>query len=171
MKAFDNIKKTLGDMAESSGVGAKVSADNPDVKKLCSYGQEIISEAYRTKDTKNRRYNQHDAYGYAVYYDGYEIPDTRGYLGGEMSKGAVRLNGEELRGRSEVDRFLDSYVAPTGRKLTLLVVNAMFYSQMQENGVAPLTTKYRILSQMISKLNDISIQMHGSVRLVNMKEG
>ena len=171
MNAFDNIRKMVSDTTKSSNTRLKVSADNPDVQKLCSYGKEIISEAYRTKETKNRRYNQHDAYGYAVYYNGDEIPGTRGYLGSEMSKGAVRLNGEDLRGRSEVDRFLDNYIAPTGRKFTLLVVNAMFYSRMQENGVKPLATKYRILSQMISKLNDISVQMHGSVRLINMKEG
>lgn len=139
-------------------------AANPDsdlVKLLCSKGLEIIEAAYASKETKDDRYNQRDAYGYAVYYEGMEV--TRGYLDGEWSNGPARINKASdvggKTGRQEVDEWLSSFVPPSlPRTYHLVVVNAMWYSEMQEAGTAPLRGSYKILSQLFYKLDELAVE-------------
>ena len=104
-----------------------------------------------------------------MYYDGTLIGGTKGYLGPQKSTAPAEIDGESVRGRDAVNRFLDSYSAPKGRRLTLLVVNAMSYSQEQEMGLAPMRRKYRILSQVSTTLNSISAELKGKVEMINLE--
>lgn len=155
MRSIDRIIRKV----EDYGINFIPVSDSELVKRLVKAGRKIISDAYSSKETNNVRYNQHDAYGYAVYYDGKEIPGTRGYLGAAMSKKAVKLNGKEWRGREAVSRFLDEYPAPEGNYVTLVAVNAMFYSEMQEKGVAPMHHAFRILSQTFNQLDELKAEL------------
>lgn len=131
------------------------NADSELVQRLMAAGENIITEAYDTKDTNNVRYNQHDAYGYAVYYDGSEIQGTRGYLGAALSKKPVKLKGELWYGREAVDKWLTAYKAPSGNVVTLAAVNAMFYSEIQEKGAYTLKRVYKILSQTFDQFEEL----------------
>lgn len=151
MDGFDDIIRQVGDFRSRF----EPVANSEIVRRLMDAGRSIIEEAYATKETGNVRYNQHDAYGYAVYYDGAEIPGTRGYLGGEKSTRPVRYRGKSVSGRSEVDSFLGSYKAKGGDCLTLVAVNAMFYSEIQEKGAYTLKRSFRILSQTYYRLDEL----------------
>lgn len=151
MDGFDDIIRQVSDFRSQF----EPVAGSEIVRRLMDAGRSIVEEAYATKETRNIRYNQHDAYGYAVYYDGAEIPGTRGYLGSEMSTRPVKYRGKPVSGRPEVDSFLGSYKAKNGNFLTLVAVNAMFYSEMQENGAHTLTRSFRILSQTYYRLDEL----------------
>nr|DAE42648.1 MAG TPA: hypothetical protein [Caudoviricetes sp.] len=155
MQSIENIMRRVAEFQEKFSP----TSQSEIVQRLMNAGRTIIEDAYATKDTNNVRYNQHDAYGYAVYFDGKEIDGTRGYLGAEMSQRPVKLKGTLWYGRKAVDRFLDSFLAEEGNVVTLVAVNAMFYSEMQEKGVSPLRRSYRILSQTFNQLEELKAEL------------
>lgn len=164
MKAFDDILEMLARAKGSSDSYSPVAFE-----ELCTLGRKIIQEAYDSKETRNRKFNQHDAYAFAIYHDGKEI--HREYLGTEMSKGEIHgaETGEET-GRKAVDKFIDTYTAPAGKRLTLLVVNGLFYSRQQEEGYNPrgAMDRYRILSQTLDSLDEAAEIFKGNVELINL---
>lgn len=55
------------------------------VSFLAKRGQEIVNEAYWSKAAKDRSGTMHDAYGYAVFYNG--RLEKKGYAAGIMHRG------------------------------------------------------------------------------------
>lgn len=164
MKAFDDILQMIADAK-----GSYDSYSPAAFEELCNLGRKVIQEAYDSKETRNRKFNQHDAYAFAIYYDGKEI--HREYLEPEMSKGEIygAETGEET-GRKAVNKFIDAYTAPVGKKLTLLVVNGLSYSRQQEEGYNPrgAMDRYRILSQTLDSLDEAAELFKGNVELINL---
>lgn len=155
MRGIEGIMREVSEFQEKF----LPSSESEVVQRLMDAGRTIITEAYATKETNNVRYNQHDAYGYAVYFNGEEISGTRGYLGAEMSVRPARLKGKDWRGRRAVDDFLSSFSASEGNVVTLVAVNAMFYSEIQEKGAGTLRRSYRILSQTFDQLEELKKEL------------
>lgn len=147
------------------GVSGGSSQTLEDLRKL---GKSIITEAVRTRDTGNVLHNQHDAYAYSIYYNGQELTEERYFLQPEMTTGPAHPDG--ISGREASARFFSEFKAPTGNKLTLLVVNAMSYTYWQENGLVHNSVgwRFRVLSQEISQADDYARKHNGKVELIGM---
>lgn len=136
------------------------------VSLLTEDGARAIEYAYVKRGYTNRLYNLHDSYGSAVYVDGVLDKSTLRYLNPEMRKsgrnfgwvwtkgrsmpdfrGERRLEGDELemKGRDEVMDFFEQYKAPKGT-ICLVVVAAMFYASILEQGGGNLKRKYAVIS-------------------------
>ncbi len=122
-------------------------------------GQDIIDEAYRTKDTGNVSYNQHDAYAYAIYYYGRLM--RKGYAeGGVMSTGTHRgwakMNYPDGTGREYADGSIDAYKASTKAPFTMIVLNGIYYSNIHER-----KWDFKILSQEADRLEILAKTLKG----------
>lgn len=132
------------------------------VDYLAEQGDKTIRKAARTKDTKNRKKNQLDAYGWCVYYNGAE--KKRGYLTpGQtaiMPHNAWRAKGYgKTFGRDDVQFFFDGY-KPQSNGFILVCVNAVFYTTIQEKGGAQRA--YRIITQIAGDMTAIASQFKGA---------
>lgn len=130
---------------------------NKIINYLAEQGEKIIREAVRTKTTKNRTLNQQDAYGWAVYYAGKEVrrgyftaaPQAKKMRNGWVSKGIIPGYGRE-----DVEEYLNEY-QPKSKNFYLLVVNAVFYTPILEQGRGGVMRKYRVISQEFKDLTDV----------------
>ncbi|MGN0929348.1 MAG: hypothetical protein ACI4N3_01775 [Alphaproteobacteria bacterium] len=157
------------------------------VNILAEKGQVAIENAYKYRGYTNRLYNLHDSYGSAVYVDGILDKNTIRYLDPEMSKkglsmgwvwtkgrsmpdfrGNRRLEGDEIlmNGREEVMDFFQHYSAPKGT-ICLVIVAAMFYASILEQGGGRLKRKYAVISDGKNELNKLAYEFGGSVERIN----
>lgn len=127
---------------------------NKIVDYLAGQGKKIIHDAIQTKDTRQRTQNQNDAYGWAVYYNGREM--RRGYWtsapqANEKRNGWANAGINPGYGREDLVKYLDEY-KPKSNGFQLIVVNAVFYTAIQEAGRGRLKHKYRIITQEFSNM-------------------
>ena len=127
---------------------------NKIVDYLAGQGKKIIHDAIQTKDTRQRTQNQNDAYGWAVYYNGREM--RRGYWtsapqANEKRNGWANAGINPGYGREDLVKYLDEY-KPKSSGFQLIVVNAVFYTAIQEAGGGRLKHKYRIITQEFSNM-------------------
>lgn len=132
------------------------------VDYLAKEGDKVIKHAAATKGTRNRKQNQLDAYGWCVYYGG--VKKKQGFL--TPNRTATEPHNDwkakgygKTFGRDDVVAFFDSY-KPQSNGFILVCVNAVFYTTIQETGGAQ--TKYRIISQVASDMQNIGAQFKGS---------
>lgn len=132
------------------------------VDYLAKQGDKIIRKAAQSKDTRNRKKNQLDAYGWCVYYGGKKM--KQGYL--TPNRTAEQMHNEwkskgipKSFGRDDVQLFFDDY-KPESNGFILVCVNAVFYTTIQETGGAQ--KKYRIISQVASDMQNIAEQFKDS---------
>lgn len=125
---------------------------------LSRKGEEIVEKAMRSKDTLNRTFNQMDAYGYAIWYNGVlhksAVGDPQyGQYAEKEHKGWKDI--PTAFGREWAEIFI-SEIPATGKipkaGFALIVFNAAFYSKIQEEGAGRLTHPYRIISQVYGDL-------------------
>lgn len=64
------------------------------IEELANEGEKIITQAYLTRDWRNRSYNLHDSYGSAVYKNGVLQKDTIRFV--ETTMANPRRNDKEL---------------------------------------------------------------------------
>lgn len=126
------------------------------VDYLAIQGKRIIHDAIQTKDTRQRTQNQNDAYGWAVYYNGKEM--RRGYWtsapqANEKRNGWVNKGINPGYGREDLVKYFDEY-KPKSNGFQLIVVNAVFYTAIQEAGGGRLKHKYRIITQEFSNMTE-----------------
>lgn len=133
------------------------------VDYLAKQGAKIIKRAAETKDTRNRKKNQLDAYGWCVYYGGRKM--KQGYL--TPNRTAEVMHNEwkskgipKSFGRDDVQIFFDQY-KPESNGFILVCVNAVFYTTLQENPRGA-QTKYRIISQVAGDMQNIAEQFKGA---------
>lgn len=126
-------------------------------------GKRIITEAKRTKETQNRSYNQYDAYGYLVYYNGvlkrWSLSPELSY--GEKHRGWERYGIPDATGSEWAAMFRRDFEPPKSG-FALVVFNAAFYSLIQEEGAGKLHNSYRILSQVVGSLREIQGKFKGA---------
>ena len=136
--------------------------------------QGIVDKAARTRETANVTGNLLDAYGYAIWINGEMV--RRGYAtpvptSSEKHKGWSKYGIEANTGRGYVDDFLDSYSAPR-KGVHLVVVNAAYYARILEEGAQgrpdrPLSTKYRIITQISNDMAGLARRYGGNVEHIN----
>lgn len=146
------------------------------VNELSKEGQKIVNEAYWSKAAKDRSGNMHDAYGYAVYFRG--KLERKGYAaGGQISsdihKGWAKYGIGANTGRGYLDEFFNDY-RPQSNGFELVCVNAVYYAEILEDGAqgrpkVPISKRYKIISQMSSKFDDLAKRFGGRVRTINHK--
>ena len=126
------------------------------VDYLAGQGKKIIHDAIQTKDTRQRTQNQNDAYGWAVYYNEREM--RRGYWtsapqANEKRNGWANAGINPGYGREDLVKYFDEY-QPKSNGFQLIVVNAVFYTAIQEAGGGRLKHKYRIITQEFSNMEE-----------------
>lgn len=131
---------------------------------LASEGKKIASKALASKDAKNRTYNQADAFGYIVFYNG-KI-ERKGYANTTPKaekghKGWNRIGVKDGSGREWLDEFIDTW-KPESKGFVLIVVNAAFYSGILEQARGSVQRKYRIISQIWSDMETLQSKFKGS---------
>lgn len=130
---------------------------------LAREGERISNDALFTKQSQNDTMNQADAYGYAVFYDG--ALKRKGYAALEMSgtihKGWEKYDIPDGTGRDWLNEFFTEW-KPKAKGFVLIVVNAAFYSLIQEEGGGKLTRKYQIITQIASEMQDLQSKFNGS---------
>ena len=138
---------------------------NKIVDYLAKQGDKIIHKAAQSKDTRNRKKNQLDAYGWCVYYGGKKM--KQGYLTPNRTAESPHNDWKNKGygrtfGRDDVQLFFDDY-KPESNGFILVCVNAVFYTTIQENpNSRRAQTKYRIISQVASDMQNIAEQFKGS---------
>lgn len=136
---------------------------NEIVNKLAADGQAIINNAYYTKTTKNRTFNEHDAFVYGVYCYGKLM--KYGFVGNplatEKAHGWKAKGIEEGFGRDWAEEAIRGYKA-TPKSLELVVLVCTFYSQINEG------KGYRIISQTLNELDGLASEYKGKVKLINL---
>ena len=125
---------------------------------LASEGERLIKLAYASKQTFDDSKNQKDAYGYRVYLDGREV--KTGFVNNtpESDKEHHGWAKHEIppdTGRGYLMEFFDEY-KPSPKGFELLVVNAIYYSQILEDGMQnAMHHKYRIISQIRDNFDNL----------------
>lgn len=123
------------------------------IQRMLSYlsqeGRKIVDKAQRTKAVGNRTFNQADAFGYVVYYNG--KVERKGYANTTTQSKKPHHGWDAAgipagTGREWLDDFLSTYEAPKSG-FALLIVNAAFYTGIQEKRY-----KYRVISQVFGDL-------------------
>lgn len=129
------------------------------ISYLSHQGMKIATKAQATKAVGNRTFNQADAFGYVVYYNGKVV--RKGYANtAPQSKrehhGWAAAGIPRGRGREWLLGFIEQYKPPTSG-FALLIVNAAFYTAIQET-----KWKYRIISQTFGDLENIAKEFKGA---------
>lgn len=139
------------------------SLQNIYINRMLSYlsqeGRRIVTTAQATKKVGDQTFNQADAFGYVVYYNG--TAEERGYANtSPKSKkphhGWDAAGIHEGTGREWLEEFISTYKAPKSG-FTLLIVNAAFYTGIQET-----KWKYRVISQTYGELDSIAAKFKGA---------
>lgn len=137
---------------------------------LARQGQQMVDDAYRTKETHDKSGNMRDAYGWAVYVNGAIVRrgDTGAQTSTKVHKGWEKHNIPANTGRGYLDDFFDTYQDVPERGMALVVVNAVYYTSILEDGAqgrpsVPVSAQYRIISQVADSIYDIKRHFKGSV--------
>lgn len=131
---------------------------------LAQEGDRLAKQALASKETKNRSFNQADAFGYVVYFNkkavrkGYASPTP---MSNSVHKGWETVGITAGTGREWLDEFIESWI-PENMGFVLIVVNAAFYSSIQEQGRGTLKRNYQIVSQLWGEMENIQKQFKGS---------
>ena len=168
-------------MATSGGVLIKAL-----ISQLANDGEKAIREAYEGREFTNRTYNLHDSYGSAVYYNGNLVKSSIRYVGAEMAKevdwrsqgwiwkggrtmpdfrGKRRLNNDEvfMNGREEVMDFFSHYKPKNRKGIDLVIIAAMFYADILEEGKGKLKRKYKVISEGEDYMKNVATHFRGTL--------
>lgn len=137
---------------------------------LARHGQRMVDEAYRTKDTQDRSGNMHDAYGWAVYVNGQIVKqgDAGAPISQQIHKGWAKHDIPANTGRGYLNDFFSTYQDIPERGIALVVVNAVYYASILEEGAQhrpaiQQATQYRVISQVADTMYDIKRHFKGSI--------
>lgn len=161
MSVFDDIKKQIASYRAANAANI--------VNDLANEGARLCKAAADSKETRNRSGNQADAFGYAVYLNG-KI-QKKGYAYPSMSrkihKGWEKHGIPADTGRGYLDDFFANY-RPSKMGYTLIVVNAVYYSQILEDGKQSAgAAKYRIISQIGTEMYGLAQKYKGSIDIIS----
>lgn len=139
---------------------------------LATEGQNIIDKAATKNTTTPRSRNMKDAYGAAVYYQGKRVRTRYVNPTPESSnthKGWAKYNIPSNTGRGYLETWFNEY-KPKGN-LELVCVNAVYYSQILEEGAqgrpsVPISTKYRIISHTYSDMYSLAKKYNGKLKII-----
>lgn len=136
------------------------------IDALSKEGERLATEAYKTKETKNRTFNQADAFGYAVYHNkdlkakGYAKPTRQAT---KMHKGYGSI--PTGYGRDWLDSYLLNF-KPESDGFVLVVLNATYYTKFLEEGTNAAKRKFAVISQIYDKMDELAIKGRGTLTLI-----
>lgn len=139
-------------MATSGGVLIKAL-----ISQLADDGEKAIREAYEGREFTNRTYNLHDSYGSAVYYNGTLVKSSIRYAGAEMAE------EDERYGRNEVNDFFSNYRPKNRKGIDLVIVAAMFYADILEEGKGRLKRKYKVIAEGEDYMKNLATHFRGTL--------
>ena len=139
-------------MATSGGVLIKAL-----ISQLADDGEKAIREAYEGREFTNRTYNLHDSYGSAVYYNGALVKSSIRYVGAEMAE------EDERYGRNEVNDFFANYRTKNRKGIDLVIVAAMFYADILEEGKGRLKRKYKVIAEGEDYMKNVATHFRGTL--------
>ena len=139
-------------MATSGGVLIKAL-----ISQLADDGEKAIREAYEGREFTNRTYNLHDSYGSAVYYNGVLVKSSIRYVGAEMAE------EDERYGRNEVNDFFSNYRPKNRKGIDLVIVAAMFYADILEEGRGRLKRKYKVIAEGEDYMKNVATHFRGTL--------
>jgi hypothetical protein len=133
---------------------------------LAEDGHILIKQAFEGSDyNHNKTQNLHDSYGSCVFYNGKEVSNTRRYVGRKATVGKIDPIGNIVLGRAEIDSFFDGYKAKS-KGFELVLAAAIFYGQILEDGSGKLKRKYRVISFMADKVENVARKYGGTVNRI-----
>ena len=127
------------------------------ISQLANDGEKAIREAYEGREFTNRTYNLHDSYGSAGYYNGTLAKSSIRYVGAEMAE------EDERRGRNEVNDFFSNYRPKNRKGIDLVIVAAMFYADILEEGKGRLKRKYKVIAEGEDYMKDVATHFRGTL--------
>ena len=139
-------------MATSGGVLIKAL-----ISQLADDGEKAIRQAYEGREFTNRTYNLHDSYGSAVYYNGNLVKSSIRYIGAEMAE------EDERYGRNEVNDFFANYRPKNRKGIDLVIVAAMFYADILEEGKGRLKRKYKVIAEGEDYMKNVATHFRGTL--------
>ena len=139
-------------MATNGGVLIKAL-----ISQLADDGEKAIREAYEGREFTNRMYNLHDSYGSAVYYNGTLVKSSIRYVGAEMAE------EDERYGRNEVNDFFSNYRPKNRKGIDLVIVAAMFYADILEEGKGRLKRKYKVIAEGEDYMKNVATHFRGTL--------
>ena len=139
-------------MATNGGVLIKAL-----IAQLADDGEKAIREAYEGREFTNRTYNLHDSYGSAVYYNGTLVKSSIRYVGAEMAE------EDERYGRNEVNDFFSNYRPKNRKGIDLVIVAAMFYADILEEGKGRLKRKYKVIAEGEDYMKNVATHFRGTL--------
>ena len=139
-------------MATNGGVLIKAL-----ISQLADDGEKAIREAYEGREFTNRTYNLHDSYGSAVYYNGNLVKGSISYVGAEMAE------EDERYGRNEVNDFFSNYRPKNRKGIDLVIVAAMFYADILEEGKGRLKRKYKVIAEGEDYMKNVATHFRGTL--------
>ena len=139
-------------MATNGGVLIKAL-----ISQLADDGEKAIRGAYEGREFTNRTYNLHDSYGSAVYYNGTLVKSSIRYVGAEMAE------EDERYGRNEVNDFFSNYRPKNRKGIDLVIVAAMFYADILEEGKGRLKRKYKVIAEGEDYMKNVATHFRGTL--------
>lgn len=139
-------------MATSVGVLIKAL-----ISQLANDGEKAIREAYEGREFTNRTYNLHDSYGSAVYYNSTLVKSSIRYVGAEMAE------EDDRYGRNEVNDFFSNYRPKNRKGIDLVIVAAMFYADILEEGKGKLKRKYKVIAEGEDYMKNLATHFRGTL--------
>lgn len=139
-------------MATNGGVLIKAL-----ISQLADDGEKAIREAYEGREFTNRTYNLHDSYGSAVYHNGVLVKSSIRYVGAEMAE------EDERYGRNEVNDFFANYRPKNRKGIDLVIVAAMFYADILEEGKGRLKRKYKVIAEGEDYMKNVATHFRGTL--------
>ena len=139
-------------MATSGGVLIKAL-----ISQLADDGEKAIRQAYEGREFTHSTDNLHDSYGSAVYYNGTLVKSSIRYVGAEMAE------EDERYGRNEVNDFFSNYRPKNRKGIDLVIVAAMFYADILEEGKGKLKRKYKVIAEGEDYMKNVATHFRGTL--------
>ena len=127
------------------------------ISQLARDGEQALHDAYYGRGFNNRTYNLHDSYGSAVYYNGVLVKSSIRYVGAEMAE------EDERYGRNEVNDFFSNYKPKNRKGIDLVIVAAMFYADILEEGKGRLKRKYKVIAEGEDYMKNVATHFRGTL--------
>ena len=156
MKGF----RSLRGLVASKGTGRSGNAlPGPQHQQVIDFlseaGARITEMAYSMKAAKDDTFNQHDAFGWGVYFNKAIV--NSGAVGEEKAHKPT-TGRYKLKGRTEVMNSLRAY-EPEEPGYVLVITNALWYSVIQELGWGG--RKFPVISPILPEMEKLKGHIKG----------
>ena len=127
------------------------------ISQLARDGEQALHDAYYGRGFNNRTYNLHHSYGSALYYNCTLVKSSIRYVGAEMAE------EDERYGRNEVNEFFSNYRPKNRKGIDLVIVAAMFYADILEEGKGKLKRKYKVIAEGEDYMKNVATHFRGTL--------